>query len=230
MRCEEARDLFNAYLDGELSAALATELGAHRLKCAECRRRLALLEVSGHILASDRDPVSIGDGFTDRLLACMEKPAGRWTQRLRHRLYWAGPLAAAAVVALAFLGLFDRGSGRFAGDKVIVPEPVIVSPGPEDSTSEAGMNAVGESQEPLESYLRRAQETLANKRKSGESLQNALDLTIGQLLDILDEGQRAARNGARAPAKPAVKPEEQPADSADGQTPATPTPAPSGSY
>ena len=111
MRCEQARQLFDAYLDGQLSPSQGTELGAHRLQCAECRRALALLEVSGHILASDRDPVAVQDDFSDRLLACMDVRRARWIRRIPRILYVAGPMAAAAVVALAFFGVFDSNRG-----------------------------------------------------------------------------------------------------------------------
>ncbi len=130
MQGEQARQLFDAYLDGELSPPLAMELGAHRIHCPECRRALALLEVSGHIIASDRDPVDLSSGFSNRLLACMGPPGGRWEQRLRRVMYIGGPLAAAAVVTMAFLGVFDRDQGEWAGKEEVWPggEQVDVTP------------------------------------------------------------------------------------------------------
>ncbi len=120
MRCEQARQLFDAYLDGELSATQSTELGAHRLQCGDCRRALALLEVSGHIVASDRDPVSLRSDFVDRLLACMEAGPARWPYRIRRGLYIAGPVAAAAVIGLAFMGFFDSvNKTQVAGHKEV---------------------------------------------------------------------------------------------------------------
>ena len=34
--CQNARQLFDRYLDGELTSSLHTELHAHRLNCSEC--------------------------------------------------------------------------------------------------------------------------------------------------------------------------------------------------
>ena len=104
MDCNQAKQLFDAFLAGELSVPLATELGAHRVSCADCRRALALLEITGHILATDEDPVRLKSNFTDRLLACVDKPIGRFNRLMRRTIYIGGPMAAAAVVALAFLG------------------------------------------------------------------------------------------------------------------------------
>ena len=101
MRCADARQLFDAFLNRELSPSMATELQAHRVKCADCRRELALLEVSGHVLRADRDPVTVDDSFTDRLIACMDEPRSRWPMRLRWTAYVGAPLAAAAVVEAA---------------------------------------------------------------------------------------------------------------------------------
>ncbi len=66
MNCEQARNLFDAFLDQSLSGSLATEFGAHRLACNQCRRELALLEVAGHVIAADSEAPLIGDEFTDR--------------------------------------------------------------------------------------------------------------------------------------------------------------------
>lgn len=102
MDCSQAKSLFNAYLDEELSGSLAAEFAAHKLQCAACRRELALLEVMGHVVATDRTAPELSADFTDRLMACATAlpPAKRrpWRRRL---LYIGGPLAAAACVLLA---------------------------------------------------------------------------------------------------------------------------------
>ncbi len=123
MRCEQARQLFDAYLDGELSLSLRNELGAHRVQCPDCRRRLALMEVAGHILSSDREP-TVGENFAERLLACVEAPRERRTFRFRRSLYLTGPLALAAVIALAFVGIFNRRESLVLGKKVTRPPAV----------------------------------------------------------------------------------------------------------
>ncbi len=222
MRCEEARQLFDSYLDGELPAGLATELGAHRLRCSDCRRALALLEVSGHIIASDREPVALGDDFEDRLLACVEPRLARWRRRIRRTLYIGPPLAAAAVIALAFLGFFDRPDAVVAGKKetspVYVPgkqprqafEPQMLQP-------EERTNSVEERQ--LRDWVIQTQQNLAAKRESGKSLQKALDITILQTLAILKEADEKARDQDQPPGAdltaPRTSPETSPSSSDD---------------
>ncbi|UCE60054.1 MAG: zf-HC2 domain-containing protein [Phycisphaerales bacterium] len=204
MRCEEARQLFDAYLDGELSKSLATELAAHRVRCPACRRALALLEVSGQIIASDREPVTLDEDFSGRLLACVEAPERRWPLRVRRTLFYAGPLAAAAVIALAFLGVFDRGNGaqphEVAGHKETREVPVYV-PG-EESTGDSGVNSPDETaaaEYALEQWMKQAQQNSEAKRQSVESLHKALDLTIGQWLDILEEAKDASASEEHFP-------------------------------
>ena len=208
MQCAQARQLFDAYLDGELSPALATELGAHRVRCPECRRALALLEVSGHIVASDRDRVALDGDFTDRLMACMEASGRRWTRRIGRTLYVAGPLAAAAVIALAFLGVFDgRGETKVAGvsvttDVLEVPlsGPSVVSDTPVPESSETDDHS-------LEKLLERMHANIQAKRHSGQSLQQALDLKVLQLLEMLEKARDRSRHeepfpGADDPGSP----------------------------
>lgn len=209
MRCEEACQLFDAYLDGELSPALATELGAHRLRCPECRRALALMEVTGHIVASDKEPVSVGHGLTDRLLACMEQQRARWPFRVRRVLYIGGPLAAAAVICLAFLGVFDRDRGRALGEKDWA-EPAMIKDilrmdGDETDAADQDDAATLE----LDRWGQQFQRNLDSKRQSVESLQQARDMTVLQLLDALEKAKDKSTTedhfpGADATVEPAA--------------------------
>ena len=209
MHCEQARQLFDAYLDGELSAPLATELGAHRLQCADCRRALALLEVSGHIIASDEVRPKLKEGFSDRLLACMAAPQTSWTHRVRRVLYIAGPLAAAAVIALAFLGFFDGGGeNKGAGNKV---ERGAVELRPSDWLEMTGVPGVGESAEAgdpqrLEALADQMEKNIAAKRASGESLERVLDLTVLQLLEVVDKANDASSDQVHVPGADAPVP------------------------
>lgn len=192
MRCEEARQLFDIYLNGELSSRMATELHAHRVQCSNCRRELALLEVSGHVLQVDRDRVSLDVNFTDRLMACMEAPRSVWTKRLRWATYVGAPLAAAAVVALAFLGVFDtNGVGHVAGVSTSVeevlgqpPVPSVLgdAPVPEKKPTPAHPS--------LDEWFLRVQSDVEAKRRDGQTLDRAVDLTILQLIDILEEAKK----------------------------------------
>ena len=202
MHCEQARQLFDAYLDGELSPSLATELGAHQVRCPECRQALALLEVSGHILRSDRDSVTASADFTDRLLACVDGPRA-WRRKLWNSLYIGGPLAAAAVIALAFLGVFDgRGKSQVAGVQQIIAAPAVemVSEVSESRAKEpasaSGLEA-NVAERALDEFVEQTQDRM---RENGESIQRVLDLTILQMLDILEEAkERSDRAGGQPP-------------------------------
>lgn len=202
MQCEQAHQLFDAYLDGELSADLAAELGAHRLRCAECRRALALLEVSGHIIAGDREPVALGGHFSDRLLACMSSRRAMWPRRLRRGITLAAPLAAAAVVAMGFLGFFDTRGGKVAGEKETrsVREPEEFAPLPAganpDGLDPAAVHSRDEDDpvaRALERWIESTRKNLDVTRQRGESLQEALDLTILQWLDILENAKESSK-------------------------------------
>jgi len=194
MLCNEARQLFDAYLNGELSSRMATELHAHRVKCAACRRELALMEVSGHVLQVDGDPVVLDVDFTDRLMACMEAPKSVWPKRLRWTAYVGVPLAAAAVVAMAFLGVFDTGrTSRVAGASTTIqevlgqpPTPAVLGDAPKDERGPA----VGRN--PLEDWFARLQSDVDAKRRDGQTLDRAVNLTILQLMDILEEAKEDA--------------------------------------
>jgi len=105
MNCEQAQNLYDAHLDGELPPSLETEFGTHQLQCPECRRAIALLEVARHVITTDVDPSpGLSSDFSDRLLACLGRPVrGHWWTN-RRLTYFVGPLAAAAVLAFAIFG------------------------------------------------------------------------------------------------------------------------------
>ncbi len=219
MHCEQARQLFDAYLDGELSPSLATELGAHRLRCADCRQSLALLEVSGHILRSDRDPVQASDGFTDRLLACVDTVPS-WRRKVLNTLYIGGPLAAAAVIALAFVGVFDgKRPSQVAGVQQVAAPSVVQStqPGkPIIPATAVPAQTVDPAEQALTEYLDQTQQRMKDK---GESVQRVLDLTVLQMLDILEEAKDRSQSGIKPESSqwkaPAAAPQEGPSDRED---------------
>lgn len=207
MRCEEARQYFDAYLDGELSPALATELGAHRLRCPDCRRRLALLEVSGHIIAADREPVELDDGFTHRLLACVEAPSAAGTAPLRRWLYIGAPLAAAAVVALAFLGAFDRRTpNRVLGVKAVNEAALDPLDEAEDDLA-GGVGELASADATPPEEIDPTAQAMQQWIESGKSLGQMFNMTILQTLDILEEAKNAAGPESHYPgAAPAAQP------------------------
>lgn len=215
MRCVDARLLFDAFLNGELSSAMATELQAHRVKCADCRREFALLEVSGHVLRLNDDPVALADDFTDRLIACMDRPKSPWLLRLRWAGYVGAPVAAAAVVAMAFLGVFDGGGQRkVAGVSTSVEEvlgqpplPQVLVDAPVNGMSgadERGRRSIARPDEAPDAMRAQAptdwfqgvRTDVAGKQQRGEPLERALDLTILQLIDILEQAKRSPHGTA----------------------------------
>lgn len=199
MHCEQARQLFDAYLDGELSPSLATELGAHRLRCADCRQALALLEVSGHILRSDRDPVQASDGFTDRLLACVDT-APSWRRKVLNSIYIGGPLAAAAVIALAFVGVFDgKRPSQVAGVQQVAAPSVVQSTQPGNQAAVAPAQTVDPAEQALGEFFDQTQQRMKDK---GESVQRVLDLTVLQMLDILEEAKDRSQPGLKSDGVP----------------------------
>jgi len=185
MRCADAQRLFDRYLDGELSSSLRAELDAHRLECAACRRALAILEVTGHVLATPQETPVLGGDFTNRLMACVETPRQhRWNQ-IRRYVYAGVPLAAAAVIALAFLGAFDRsGPSKVAGLKV---EPPAQRAATANSSAAPSPKDIEAAQSAIDDWVGQMRASGEIRRQSAESLQRAVDLTVLQLLDILEE-------------------------------------------
>jgi Putative zinc-finger len=177
MNCEQARNLFDAYLDGELSSALETELGAHRVQCDQCRHELALLEVAGHVISDDSDPESsVPDDFTDRLLACVDAPRPV-VYRFDRRRWVVGVavLAAAAMVAIAVIPRLGN-SRRIAGQKVIIDK--TGGSVPDDADIESG----------TDSLVSQVESTWKTRMDSAQTLIDVGGQTISQVLDRLGTG------------------------------------------
>lgn len=102
LTCQQARNLFDAHLNRELSDDLSTEITAHCLRCPSCRQELALLEVAGQVIRAEHDEPSLPEDFTDRLVACIQRqPAAPIPFYRRARVLWtAGPALAAACLLL----------------------------------------------------------------------------------------------------------------------------------
>ena len=69
MNCSEAEQLFDAYLDGQLTGSLRLELDAHRLRCRRCQQTLAMMEACEHVLTADRRAPELSVDFTERVMA-----------------------------------------------------------------------------------------------------------------------------------------------------------------
>lgn len=210
MDCDQARNLFDAFLDGELSPSLATELASHRLTCEDCRRALALMEVVEQVVKCDEDiePIGLCEGFTDRLLACIEQPEAKRAPLLSHRwLAFGVPLAAAAL--LAFL-LMIPGRGpetHHVLGKTEVGEPV---PNATDKPSAPPLDP-DNVQDAWQHWLQDLQDQWDADRTGGQHLRRALESTAEQWLNV-DSGDNGEGASATDPA-PSQEPESTtPAD------------------
>ncbi|MGQ9649689.1 MAG: anti-sigma factor family protein [Phycisphaerae bacterium] len=110
--CQHARQLFDRYLDGELSPSLQAELHAHQLSCSACQTELAMLEACGDVIMLDRrrEP-KLSDSFTDRvLLARRAQLAAQPRRRSWGRTFVVvgSPLAAAASIVLCLTLMWPR--------------------------------------------------------------------------------------------------------------------------
>lgn len=103
MNCSDAEQLFDAYLDGELSGALRLEFDAHRLRCGVCQKKIAMLESFEFVVASDDRTPTISDDFTDRVMASLGSRPVRLARRRRVAIGSAVALQAAAVIVFAIL-------------------------------------------------------------------------------------------------------------------------------
>lgn len=122
--CEQAQHLFDAYLNGELSASFTTELDAHRLECDACRHRLTLLEACANVVHLDTSEPQVTDDFTDRLMAILDEDdstGGRL--QLRRGMIVAGGLLGIAAAITLFVVVFSSTGPDVAGQRVSIANP-----------------------------------------------------------------------------------------------------------
>lgn len=178
MNCEQAKNLFDAYLDDELSPSLATELGAHRLNCANCRHQLALLEVAGHVIGADfNSDVELPAEFTERLLACIDRPRTTSRHPWNRRPVWVGGslLAAAACLAIMFgTGLFGPGR-RVAGVREVNMTPA--------ADSDVEVVSDPEFDRAFHSAVEQFESTWSARAQSTSQIIELGDMVIMQILD-----------------------------------------------
>lgn len=116
MNCSECEQLFDAYLDGQLTGSLRLEFDAHRLRCRHCQQMLAMLETVGNVIASDEPTPDLSLDFTARVLADVARPPRRL--RISRRIVVVGALGlqAAAVLLLVLLVNTRASAPRSAPD------------------------------------------------------------------------------------------------------------------
>jgi len=110
MKCDEVREYVFAYLDNELDVPVSMELQRHVETCHECAREVeiewAIKGKLSEVLSREPVDVEFDEGALQRLLVRGEtrRPSFRW----RHRRFLMRFAAAAAMVALAGIGLGVR--------------------------------------------------------------------------------------------------------------------------
>ncbi|MFH0983573.1 MAG: hypothetical protein V2A79_18820 [Planctomycetota bacterium] len=177
LTCHDARHLFDAHLDGELSDALETELNAHRLRCPACRHELALLEVTGEVIAADDGVPPLDDEFASRLLACLsERPRLPALHRRRLLRLGAGLLAAAAGLAAAVY--FNRPEPRVAGVRYVTPHVGVPSGGMGPSKASAQTEGPPPAQATFQAQIERA---LTEWRRDASSLKKIYHFITPQI-------------------------------------------------
>ena len=199
MNCKEARHLFDTYLDGELSGSMADEFNAHRLRCATCRRELALLEVTGHVISADTDTPLLDEEFTDRLLQAAIAERRPWL-RGRRLIYSISSLAAAACLALVLTytlaspaaqepsGGLTRPMVLPGGDTVDSAEEML-----ENVESALSRDPGNEQLQQHAEALRRLIETISEDTRDGASeLQNYGKMTVKEILESIRLNETAA--------------------------------------
>lgn len=125
--CQHARQLFDRYLDGELSPSLQAELHAHQLSCSACQTELAMLEACGDVIMLDRrrEP-RLSDSFTDRVLMARRAQLASQPRRRnwgRTLVVVASPLAAAASIALCLTLMWPDARPRPTAISGVAEEP-----------------------------------------------------------------------------------------------------------
>lgn len=210
--CKNAQQLFDRYLDGELSSSLQAELHAHRLNCNHCQQDLAILEACGDVVRMDTRELRLDSSFTNRVMLAYatqsRSPRRRWQ---RVSMWTAGSLATAASIALAVVMLKPSTTppnipsviasdivrtSVIAADTVAVPEPVrellITTEGTQmtdaakaelDATQQMSSSTVTSLLTPI---VERAQRTFTSARRGTEELQMLLQLGMSAAKDSLD--------------------------------------------
>lgn len=201
--CKHSRQLFDRYLDGELSPSLQAELHAHQIACSDCQSELAMMDACGDVIRHDRREPRLDDAFTDRVMAVHRErqvirakrwfiPQGPWYRAATIAL---SPLAAAASIALAvslILPTFDAPQKRdLAGIAVAVPEEareILIATSGRELTEDARqaldetpqMSAVHFMDALLKPVVAQAQSTIEGARSSTAQLELLMQIGLAK--------------------------------------------------
>lgn len=130
--CDQARNLFDAHLNDEISSSWTAELHAHAVACGSCRRELSLLRACGDVIARDAVAPMPSSSFTDSVMAATATVRGRTARwnRWRSLSVWggAGATAAAAAIMLWFTPLGSVPQGMVLSEDVDGPSQQTFEP------------------------------------------------------------------------------------------------------
>ena len=130
--CDQAQNLFDSYLNDEISSSWTAELHAHAVSCGSCRRELSLLKACGDVIARDAVAPMPSANFTDSVMAATATVRGRTARRNRWRSLsvWggAGATAAAAAIMLWVTPLGSVPQGRVLSENVDGPSQQTFEP------------------------------------------------------------------------------------------------------
>lgn len=218
MTCAEARALFSALVDDELSAGERAAADTHLSGCAECRRELDHFSRTVsmvHALPAERAPV----GFVDRVIDAADQAP--WPRRLARRLFVPlrvkVPVEVAAIllVASTAVWVFQRTpelqqAARQEAPAVTppAPPPAVTSPqaSPTPPPAVASRDAAPERPASLKDG---AKSPVAQADSDAKEKAERVDPIAPREL----EGRRAERDaaGAAAPSRAAEAPAPAPA-------------------
>lgn len=233
--CQHARQLFDRYLDGELSSSLQAELHAHQLSCSACQSELAMLEACGDVVALDRCEPRLSASFTDRVLSARQAQLSRRPRRWGRRVLVVGsPMAAAASILLAVMlimpstqqqastegvvaGVVDFAGVVAGGDDGVIAAPKVVRDvlgGSEDRTNQEKreldqtpeMPAAGFMEELLAQGVERTQESVGSLRSAMLELELLLRQGFSEATEKLVDRRRPDADNKTVNDTPAERP------------------------
>jgi hypothetical protein len=174
--CQDARQLFDRYLDGELSPSLQAELHAHQLSCSVCQSELAILEACGDVVLLDRCEPKLSASFTDRVMLARRAQLARPPRRrLRTAVLVGSPVAAAASILLAVTLIMPSASNE--------TKTVVLGEGAVVAVSDASKALLGGGQDRTE----QAQQELENTPQMPVGFMEAWAASgVGQIQETLE--------------------------------------------
>lgn len=206
--CQHAHQLFDRYLDGELSASLQTELHAHRLSCTACQGELSLMEACGDVIAMDVCEPRMSTSFTDRVVLAQRARQVRRPRRWGRMVWLTGsPMAAAASLAFTLFLIMPDGHTRKTaikngsqaapavvqellqqgGRKLTHAEQIELARTPE-------MPAVNFVESLLAPVVERSRDTLDGTRRGAEEIELLLRMGFSNTNEILVARWRSAQD------------------------------------